>query len=474
MWVSFPYRKKNITQVRRRKPWVYSLWMKVALVMAVAILPRQFHLWTLDIKLNEKEKRRKSKQESTNKTDQLQLSDLRAINVTMDGLNVQLRDELPQSRATERESLTNATKVLSYYSGDTNIEQEVPILINSFRGIIARPFDSWPKGTPFPCYQPYEQWKDESHQSTPATKGFFYLKPYKTGSSTTSGVHLRMARNIAKRRIKQHFNICETRFSHGPTFTPGYTLFRHRIQEKSFLWTIMRDPTKRAISHFFHFIVSRGKYEPTDRNFLTFLRNGTFPIQDYYYHALYTKTNKFNRVEHKPISAANHILRTYNFIGIAERMDESFVALMMILRLKIADILYLSAKTNGGYDDAGGKRKSYGCTYIWPSFVTSGMKDFFNSSEWRYMIRYDRLLYEAVNRSLDLTIDQLGRERFHEKLKHFQKAQRVANEQCLHNTTFPCDTSGRFHSENKTDCIWKDSGCGTTCLDEIATEFGLW
>ena len=342
---------------------------------------------------------------------------------------------------------------------------------NNFMGIVARPFSSWPLNASFPCFQPNDRWKEMAIQFSPAYKGFFFLKPYKTGSSTTSGVHLRIARNVAQRRYQQNFDICNTRFDHGPDFHPGYTLFRQRIPEKSFLWTVLRDPTARAISEFFHMVVSRQKNEPTDQNFKQFLRQSSH-ISDYYYRALYPK-DIFNRDVHKPIPAANHILRTYNFIGVTERMDESFVVLMMLLRLKIADILYLSAKTRGGYDDAGGKSVKT-CTYIWPSFVSTGMKEYFSSKEWRERIRYDVFLYEAVNRSLDLTIDQLGRERFHAQLHIFQTAQQAAHERCLPHTKFPCDESGQFHDKNSTDCIWNDSGCGTTCLDKLATELNLW
>ena len=218
--------------------------------------------------------------------------------------------------------------------------------------------------------------------------------------------------------------------------------------------------------------VSRKKLEPTDANLIGFLRqNRKGMIQDYYYRALYTKA-KFDRESMSPINAANQILRSYNFIGITERLDESLVVLMMILRLKMADILYLSAKTRGGYDDAGGRDGQHICTYIWPSFVTPGVSAFLQSKEWREMIRYDMLLYEAVNRSLDMTIDTLGREKFNDNLQKYQHAQKLAGEKCLPTTIFPCDVGGMYHSSN--DCIWNDSGCGATCLDEIATELNLW
>jgi Galactose-3-O-sulfotransferase len=342
---------------------------------------------------------------------------------------------------------------------------------DDFSGVIARPFLSWPNDKGLPCYPSSADWTDMKVQFTPTNRGFLYVKPYKTGSSTTSGVHLRIARNVAKRRTKVNTTMCATRHDHGPDYYPGYTLFRNRIRKKSFLWTILRNPTKRAVSQFFHFEVSRNKIEPTDQNFVSFLRTKD-PMEDYYLRTLYPQ-RKFDRQSINPITAANTILRSYNFIGITERLDESFVVLMMILKLKIADILYLSAKTKGGYDDAGG-RDSKTCTYIWPSFVSPGVDKFLSSKEWRNTTRYDTLLYEAVNRSLDMTIDSLGRDRFDRKLRKFQRAQQVAHTKCLPTTIFPCDATGIYNREETTDCIWKDSGCGATCLDEVATELNLW
>jgi hypothetical protein len=42
---------------------------------------------------------------------------------------------------------------------------------------------------------------------------------------------------------------------------------------------------------------------------------------------------------------------SYDFIAITERMDESAVELQMLLGLPLADVLYLNAKTSGGYED---------------------------------------------------------------------------------------------------------------------------
>jgi Galactose-3-O-sulfotransferase len=340
-------------------------------------------------------------------------------------------------------------------------------LTRNFSGVVARAFKPWPADTPLPCYPAEKEWESMDIQFSPANEGFLYLKPYKTGSSTTSGVNLRIARNVARRQ-QGDIKICKTRFDHGPDFTPGTTLFKHRDPSKSFLWTILREPTSRAVSQFFHFEVSRKKLEPSDRNFKAILRRKN-PLQDYYHRALYPRS-KFSREENDPVAAANVILNRYNFIGITERLDESLVVLMMQLDLKIADILYLSAKGRGGYDDAGGKSNE--CTYIWPSFVSPGMREYFDSDEWKDNIKYDMLLYQAVNRSLDMTIDKLGRDKFNENLARFKDAQNKAVEKCLPTAVFPCDAGGRLHMQ--TDCLWNDSGCGATCLDEVATDLDLW
>lgn len=337
----------------------------------------------------------------------------------------------------------------------------------NFSGVVARAFQPWPSGQPLPCFPAEKNWQDMNVQFTPANEGLFYLKPYKTGSSTASGVHIRISRNIARRRPYLKLDMCKTRFDHGPNYAPATTLYKDRNTARSILWTILREPTARAISMFFHFEVSRRKLEPSDRNFKEFLSQGL--IQDYYLRALYPHESFF-RTSLDPVFAANYILKSYDFIGIMERLDESLVVLMMQLNLKMADILYLSAKGRGGYDAAGGPTKT--CTYIWPSFVSPAMQEHFASDEWQNYITYDTLLYQAVNRSLDMTIDKLGRDSFNEKIAKFKHAQSIALTRCLPTAVFPCDARGEYNS--KTDCLWKDSGCGATCLDEVATELNLW
>ena len=141
--------------------------------------------------------------------------------------------------------------------------------------------------------------------------------------------------------------MCQTRFGHPAAW---YLEYYRREKLNSFLWTVLREPTKRHISEFFHFDVSRNKIEPTDEAFQQYFRETAGMIDNYYVH--FMKTDRpFDRQNGNHTQAVQHIMQEYDFIGILERLDESLVALQMILGLRTSDILYLRAKTSGGFDD---------------------------------------------------------------------------------------------------------------------------
>jgi hypothetical protein len=347
-----------------------------------------------------------------------------------------------------------------------------------FEGVHARVFNKWNQ-TSMPCVPAEDDWRLRQHEHS--TNGFIFVKPYKTGSSTASGVNLRMARSVAMRlnhsglfnhSSSQDFAMCKARSDH----VWASNKYGNRDPSRTFLWTILRDPDSRIVSQFFHFEVSRDKLEPTDSNFAEYLTNGPQPIMhDYYLRSL--SLTKYQPGGGDPVETANAIMSSYNFVGVTERMDESFVAMAMLLRLPIADVVYLTAKSRGGFDDAGGASdatKPTTCTYIWPPFLSEGMQSLLDSDEWKNKSHWDRVLHSAANRSLDLTIDYLGRTLFNEQLVLYRHALDRSREVCLRNAVFPCSTGGIFTPEEKTTCLWKDSGCGYRCLDDVARELRLW
>lgn len=300
-----------------------------------------------------------------------------------------------------------------------------------------------------PCYPRESDWNMTAALNSPTSQGFLFAKPYKVGSSTAVGVHLRVAGEN-----------CHVRFGHGPTQFPAHYLFRDRIRSQSFLWTMLREPTSRWISQFFHFQVSRRGVTPSIESLHDFLSGK----KDYYLQALLPST-KFKRSTHDPLQAIDRMMEEYDFIAVLERMEESMVVLSLLLDIPLSRFLYLKAKTQGGYD---AQRK---CTYIVPTFLDDKMEAFLQSDAWHDQVKYDTTLYKIVNASLDQTIEQVGKDRFLQRLSRFREAQQAVEKKCRPRAIFPCDENGRFHQT--TDCLWKDSGCGQACVDQVALELRL-
>jgi hypothetical protein len=229
---------------------------------------------------------------------------------------------------------------------------------------------------------------------------------------------------------------------------------------KSFLWSIIREPTKRFVSEFFHFKVSRQKVEPTDANMQEYMRKFTYAN---YIQLLHPEAGQPG---YNLTLSVEQIIREYDFIGVVERLDESLVVLKLLLGLEMNDILYLkAAKENGGFDDGGYNNT---CVYIAPSFVTPGMKQWFETNRtYKQMMRGDNMVYQATYKSLDLTIDALGRNVVEQELHDFHLAMKVAQETCT-NITYPCSSGGVKTYPN--DCIFSDLACGYKCLEKLALE----
>ena len=93
----------------------------------------------------------------------------------------------------------------------------------------------------------------------PAHEGLLFQRPMKVGSTTMVGVVLRLAHTYSpwmmpdKRLWKSHK--CKHRSMHGSGLSMEYD---KRDKSKSFLFSLIREPTKRAISEFFHFSYSAG------------------------------------------------------------------------------------------------------------------------------------------------------------------------------------------------------------------------
>ena len=329
----------------------------------------------------------------------------------------------------------------------------------------ARAYESWPEDLPFPCY-PAEFFARRpllGHlmivKPSDDGAGLFFQRPLKTGSTTVAGTVMRIAHR--KKHLVQGGGTtiaCKHRSNHGTAHT--HFRYQDRDKKKSFLFSIIRDPTKRAISQFFHFSVSVAQKDPTDLIFQN-------EMMSFSYGHYYLRDLGFRNISHPETANLKKIVKEiidgYNFIAITERIDESLVVLKMLLGLDLEDILYVRERSQGAFSN--GPPLTRPCLYVWPSFLTTGMKAFFASDKWKNHMKGDFMLYEAAKKSLDLTIDRLGRDKVEEELARFKIALNTAQDVCGPRAISMCREDGS-KATNTTCYIWGE-GCSHDCLDEI-------
>ena len=320
---------------------------------------------------------------------------------------------------------------------------------------------------PVPCFQPDAAMKGRNGYRQPANDGILFIKTIKTGSSTATGITMRIAKHTAERN-KEKFWICRGRWDHNFAFR----MLENRDRSRSFTWTVIRDPTKRATSDFFHFAVSREGQPSSDASFQQYVLEKNHMKNLYLRMLSLTKIPRVAANSQYDSSTAtaliNQIIADYDFIGVTERMDESAVALAMLLKIPLGDVMYLNAKASGGYDDGVYNGK---CHFIEKSFVSEGMKQFFASETWQQTIRWDQVMFLAANISLDKTIENLGKDVFERNLRKFREVLHAAELECSKDDTFPCSSKGEINGGSQ--CLWSDSGCGYSCLNRDAVTFGI-
>jgi len=180
------------------------------------------------------------------------------------------------------------------------------------KGIKPRAYDPWPRNRPFQCSKPDPGLLEREGQDLPKTKeGFLFIKTFKTGSSTASGINLRIAGNEAKRQ-KKPYEVCKSRFDH----VRPLRVCPDRNKSKSYLWTIVRQPAKRLVSMFFHFGVTREGFEPNGENLAGYVRNETDFVHEYYLKYLSHKEYWFTQKRDDPVDVVNQILRDFDFVAV--------------------------------------------------------------------------------------------------------------------------------------------------------------
>ena len=126
----------------------------------------------------------------------------------------------------------------------------------------------------------------------------------------------------------------------------------------------------------------------------------------------------------------------------------------------LGDVLSTSSKVAGGYVYVTKERKDgKRCIPIQKTFRSSAVDEYLNSDQFFASNFGDYALYSAVNRSLDLTIERIGQERFQDALQAFRTAQKLVREQCDQQAHFPCSFNGTHQFDlSKRNCYHHDEG----------------
>ena len=247
---------------------------------------------------------------------------------------------------------------------------------------------------------------------------------------------------------------------------PAYSL---NARDPSFdqlprIWTILRDPARRCVSQFNHFNVARRGENYSDLRLLEFM-NSSCPCLEIEYTAMHEKALGMCQKRQSPLAdISQHILRHYDFIGILERRWESLALMKILWGLQTSDMIVLDSKRSGGYDDGKYEGKCFKIPVA--QVMSSAVRTYLGNDFRRW--NHDYALYALANRSLDWTIDAVGRELVNLETLKLRAAQAYAEAMCQDKAIFPCSPNGTAQAElAKANCYYGDNGCGYPCIQEL-------
>ena len=281
----------------------------------------------------------------------------------------------------------------------------------------------------FPCFL------DSKDGAMDHGHGLWYIKVHKTASTTMANV----VENIAATHGDGE-TPCFNRRHHIPAYESRGLDNHVKNSPKSFLLSIVRDPSSRAISDYMYSSVTmKGKI---GAQYIKGCCRNQFELQGLSGYQAgfmapgeklpeYTfwdpKSPEYIQNPKQLLAQLEGLFDKYDFIGASEKLNESLVILSFSLNLKLTDIAYQTFRNSANeYIQGGGLQNQNQCfkNVSKEVGVTPDVVEFMNSKEWKARSAGDKLLHEAVLKALDNTIDNvIGREKFQTRLDQFNKLQ---------------------------------------------------
>lgn len=297
-------------------------------------------------------------------------------------------------------------------------------------------------------------------------QSLIFVKVPKAASSTTAGVALRI-RNKTQ---------CMTQYHHKEGVH-----YANVSRDQSFLVAPLREPSARAVSHAFFFWLHPLNFSVTDKNLIRSFytqRGGMPPTGQGGYqfryaspvavpkHLVWRRQEPTHVVQpFRVMQWVKRIMDHYDFFIVTERLDESLTCLALLWQVPLHYVLVAApAKQAGSYVLKRNKGPLY-CEPYRKEVLSSGVRAYLRSDEWRAVNFADELLYRAAQISLNRTIASLG-ETFAPALQEFRRLQRQVVDACGPRLGSGCTAEGDVRRPVEA-CYERDFGCGYQCIDSV-------
>lgn len=193
-----------------------------------------------------------------------------------------------------------------------------------------------------------------------------------------------------------------------------------------FIWTTLREPAARAMSSYYYQNETRRGFNTSKVEWLTDYNRGG--------------NNQFRYIRSSAHDTLDDVFKTYDFIALTERFDESMVVLAAMLNVSLSEMLYAGETKKGNH--------------LSQNEEPSDVRRILNN-EFRQANYLDYELYRQANVALDAKIVEMQLET---PIKQYKQLLFEAQRRCK----LSC-------SEGDDGCCYvKDMGCGHQCLDRYS------
>ena len=153
------------------------------------------------------------------------------------------------------------------------------------------------------------------------------------------------------------------------------------------------------------------------------------------------------------------------FIFIPRRYIISIIKNTWKVSKEFFDFILKITDSKSSYDDG---LFHHHCVFIKPQITAPETDEYLSSDEWGERNKILFMMHEAVNKSIDLTIQKIGQDKFDKALSEHRYLQSLVQRRCAPTAIYPCSDEGVFQEKlSNANCYESDFGCGYPCIDEL-------